>query len=133
MFLGIHPSYLVGQAIYVGACLLAFLLSTLVVRRGIPKLKGAEKLPDSSAGGPIFDFGAAGFWIGFCETILIFFLVLEGEYGALAIIIGAKEFVRKEKIEQNASYYLLGTLVNLTIAVAFARLAMVLSSLAGDL
>ena len=102
------------------------ILPTVIVRRGIPKLKGAEQLPDSSPGGPIFDLRSTGFWIGLCETILIFFLVVECEYGALAIVIVAKEFVRKEKIEKNASYYLLGTLANLTVAVTFARLAMAL-------
>jgi len=40
----------------------------------------------------------------------------------------AKEFVRREKIEKNPAYYLLGTLINLATAILFALLA---RSLAG--
>ena len=58
-----------------------------------------------------------------CETLLIFVLVYKDEFSALAIIIGAKEFVRKEKIQQNPSYYLLGTLINLSMAVLFSLIA----------
>lgn len=56
---------------------------------------------------------------GFCETLLVFVFVYERDYGALAIIIAAKEFVRREKIQQNPSYYLLGTLINLSVALVF--------------
>ena len=109
-----------------GLFLLSFVLSTLVIRRGIPKLSSdnasSGPLPDSSSGA-VFDLKATGFWIGFCETLLIFVLVFAGEYSALAIIVGAKEFVRSEKIQSNPSYYLLGTLANLSIAVLFALTA----------
>lgn len=67
-----------------------------------------------------------GYWIGFFETIIIFSFVYVGAYGALAIIMGAKEYVRKEKIEKNPSYYLLGTLINVAIAVLFAQIALLL-------
>ncbi len=53
----------------------------------------------------------------------IFILVYKNEFSALAIIIGAKEFVRKEKIQENPSYYLLGTLINLGMAVIFSLVA----------
>jgi len=45
------------------------------------------------------------------------------EYSALAIIIGAKAFVRKEQIQKNPAFYLLGTLVNVSSAVLFGLLA----------
>ena len=53
---------------------------------------------------------------------MAFVFVSKGEFGTLAIIIGAKEFVRKEKIKENASYYLLGTFVNLSLAILFTLL-----------
>jgi hypothetical protein len=106
--------------------LLSFVLSTLLIRRGIPRLKSdsslTEPLPESTSS-RLFDFRATGLWIGFCETLLVFVLVYKGEFSALAIIIGAKEFVRKEKIQQNPSYYLLGTLINLSVSVLFALVA----------
>lgn len=57
------------------------------------------------------------------ETLLVFVFVYEGEYGALAIIIGTKEFVRKEQIQKNPTYFLLGTLVNVSVALVFALTA----------
>ena len=54
---------------------------------------------------------------GFFETMLVFVLIVQAEFSALAIIIGAKEFVCKDQIVENPSYYLLGTLVNLSVAV----------------
>ncbi|RMF64355.1 MAG: hypothetical protein D6743_09415 [Calditrichaeota bacterium] len=80
-------------------------------------------LPESGAEKKIFDIRSTGFWIGLFETLLVFVFVYEGDYGALAIIIGAKEFVRKQKIEENPSYYLLGTLINVSIALLLALVA----------
>ena len=104
--------------------LLSFVLTTWLIRWGIPKLdkekSKSKSLPESGPHQKIFDLHSTGFWIGFCETLLVFAFVYAGEYGALAIIIGAKEFVRKENIQENPSYYLLGTLVNVSIALVFA-------------
>ena len=135
------------ELIYLGLIILcltvAFVLSTLVIRIGIPKLKtdyievkssdGLNdpladlmrdgRLPESSRAGRIFDWQSTGLWIGLTETILIFILVFAGAFNALAIIIGAKQFVRNEKIKLVPSYYLLGTLANLCIAVLFALIA----------
>ncbi|MEO0465337.1 MAG: hypothetical protein AAF216_02245 [Pseudomonadota bacterium] len=117
--------------------LTSFILSTLAIRLGIPRLNdGVEtksmsrEHPDfeglmlpESASTAVFDIKSTGFWIGFCETFLIFVLVYAGAFNALAIIIGAKQFVRSEKIKENPSYYLLGTLTNLAIAVVAALIA----------
>lgn len=104
-------------------------LSTLIIRLGIPRLKSGDTsateggaLPESTKG-RVFDLGSTGFWIGLCETLLIFILVSAQQFSALAIIIGVKQFVRSDKIQQNPSYYLLGTLCNLTIATLFALTA----------
>ena len=107
-----------------GLFLASFIASTVIIRVGIPRLKSTSatpteppgQLPDSSSTA-IFDLRATGFWIGFCETF-----VYSGELSAMAIIIGAKEFVRNDKIQQNPSYYLLGTLANLVVAVLFAMI-----------
>ena len=62
-------------------------------------------------------FRDLGFWIGFFEHVIIFVFVMNREFSALAIIFGAKEFVRKEEIKANPAYYLLGTLINFGIAL----------------
>ncbi len=118
--------------------LVSLVLSTLIIRLGIPKLTDGGpqtnsptpehpqlyglKLPESSSNA-VFDLKSTGFWIGACETFLIFVLVFAGAFNALAIIIGAKQFVRSEKIAQNPAYYLLGTLANLSIAIFFGLIA----------
>lgn len=126
----------------VASFLLAFILSTLIIRIGIPKLKTGVvetkseeatdpldalirygRLPESSKAGRVFDWQSTGIWIGLAETLLIFVLVFAGAFNALAIIIGAKQFVRNEQIRLIPSYYLLGTLANLCIAVLFALIA----------
>lgn len=109
------------------ACfLMAVALSTVLIRRGLPHLMVGGKpvqLPDGSPGSPVFDVRATGFWIGFFETLLIFLFAWGRELGAVAILIGAKEFVRRDKIADNPAFYLLGTLVNLSVALFFALLA----------
>ena len=128
--------------ILVGLFLFAFLISTFLIRKCIPNLQtdstekntngenndsiivlpDGQKLPESSSTN-LLDFKSTGFWIGLCETFLIFVLVLADAFNALAIIIGAKQFVRNEKIKQNPSYYLLGTLTNLCVSILFAQVA----------
>ncbi|MEM7767092.1 MAG: hypothetical protein AAF253_06350 [Pseudomonadota bacterium] len=117
-----------------GLFVASFVFSTLVIRLLIPLLDDGSEgtsaarrdsgfigvpLPESSSTA-VFDLRSTGFWIGFCETLLIFVLVYAGAFSALAIIIGAKQFVRNEKIKERPSYYLLGTLANLALAVLFA-------------
>ena len=123
----------------------SFVLSTWIIRACIPKLKAElvdtrtdtpgdalhvlltdGRLPESSQAGRIFDWASTGIWIGLCETFLIFILVFADAFSALAIIIGAKQFVRKENIRLVPSYYLLGTLANLCSAIAFALIAKLL-------
>lgn len=122
----------------IGCFLLSILISTIAVRRGIPILQARQprvgsragdvantdrSLPESGMKNKLFDWTSNGLWIGLCETTLIFVFIFERQYGALAIIMAAKEFVRREKIERNPAYYLLGTLLNLSTAILFALLA----------
>jgi prolipoprotein diacylglyceryltransferase len=113
--------FLKDLMIYGVAFSCSFLAGTWIIRYSILKhLADPAKPTDERA-------QRVGFWIGFCETLIIFLLISADQYGALAIILGAKEFVRKEKIQESASYYLLGTLVNLSVALVAVRLAMVLT------
>jgi hypothetical protein len=111
---------MIDLAILAGFLVVSFVVSTLLIRLGIPRLQSdsakTQPLPESTSK-RAFDLRSTGFWIGFFETLLVFVLVFQAEFSALAIIIGAKEFVRKDQIVGNPSYYLLGTLVNLSVAV----------------
>jgi hypothetical protein len=62
----------------------------------------------------------AGTWIGLCEFILILFFVILNEYTAIAVIFAAKELVRIEDIKKNPTYFLLGTLLNVTLSILSA-------------
>jgi hypothetical protein len=89
-----------------------------MIRYGLRLLSRAED-PEAC----LKSFPASGFWFGFFETVLIFVFVIERQYAALAIIMAAKLYVRKERIAEDPVYHLLGTLINLAVAIAFALVA----------
>jgi hypothetical protein len=106
-----------------GLLIIAFLVSltfaSILVRKGIPRLDKSispEKVNKAKL------FKDLGFWIGFFEHVIIFVLVMNKEFSALAIIFGAKELVRKEQIKTNPAYYLLGTLINFGVALVMAEI-----------
>lgn len=68
--------------------------------------------PEAASGGDSrrYDAGAV---IGKCENLLTLTFVLADQITGLSLLLAAKSIVRKEKIEQDASYYLGGMLVNL--------------------
>jgi len=51
------------------------------------------------------------------------------EFGGLALIFGAKEFVRKEEIRRDPTYYLLGTVVNFATALVILEMALIAISM----
>jgi len=61
--------------------------------------------------------------IGKCENVLVLALVFVGEITGLAIIFAAKSLVRREDIQQDAGYFLGGTLVN-TVWAFFMGIAL---------
>jgi hypothetical protein len=64
--------------------------------------------------------------IGKCENIIATTAILTGNLGGLAIIFAAKSWVRAKEIEQNPTFYLGGTLVNLTWSLLCGGVARVL-------
>ena len=63
-----------------------------------------------------------GFIVGRCENILILTFMLLNQVTALVVIIGIKGLVRKENIEKKPGYYLVGTIVNLTLSILLGLL-----------
>ncbi len=61
-----------------------------------------------------------GTWIGLCEFVLILLFVFLHEYTAIAIVFAAKEIVRSGEVREDPSYYLLGTLLNVSLSILFA-------------
>ena len=62
----------------------------------------------------------AGRMIGYLERIIIFFLILNAQYGAIAFVMAAKSVARFPEISNGgegrsqAEYYLIGTLISVT-------------------
>ena len=105
------------------AFVLSLITSSILIRRGIPLLKRANSLSDNGKHNLNW-WSDIGFWIGFFETIIIFLFVLNKEFSGLALIFGAKEFVRKEEIKEDPTYYLLGTLINLGVSLLIVEIAL---------
>lgn len=118
---------LTNYFIIILAFVVSMVISTLSIKIGIPWLKRAisrseNQIPQTSNRLPLWK--GIGFWIGLFETMIIFVFVLNREFGGLAIIFGAKEFVRKEEITKDPTYYLLGTLVNFGISLVVLQIAL---------
>lgn len=119
-------NYLIRAAIITVAFILSICISSIAIRYGLPLIKDSkgERYPDGIQGAAnkwiwLFDIG---FWIGFFETLIIFVFVLNKEFAGLALIFGAKEFVRKEKIKDDPTYYLLGTVMNFGISLLIIQI-----------
>lgn len=56
--------------------------------------------------------------IGVLERLLVFFLVVQGEWAAVGLVVAAKSIIRFKDLEQRnfAEYYLIGTLTSLLVA-----------------
>jgi len=60
----------------------------------------------------------AGAWIGILERLIIFFLVLIGQYEAIGLLIAAKSIIRlKEGDQKMSEYVLVGTLLSVSVAI----------------
>ena len=61
-----------------------------------------------------------GYIIGKCENIIILSFILVGEVTGLALIFAAKSLARQKDINDNAGFFLAGTIVNFTATLIIA-------------
>jgi hypothetical protein len=60
----------------------------------------------------------AGTWIGVLERLVIFLLVLIGQYEAIGLLIAAKSIIRlREGDRKMSEYVLIGTLLSVSMAI----------------
>lgn len=69
----------------------------------------------------------AGKWIGYCERFLILSFILLSRYEAIGFLIAAKSIFRfneimKDKERKEAEYFLIGTLLSISFALALGLL-----------
>ena len=61
-----------------------------------------------------------GYIIGKCENLIILIFVLAGALTGLSLIFAAKSLARRKDIDNNAGFFLVGTLVNITSTLILA-------------
>ena len=61
-----------------------------------------------------------GYIIGKCENLIILIFVLAGALTGLSLIFAAKSLARRKDIDNNAGFFLVGTLVNFTSTLILA-------------
>ncbi len=101
------------SSLFVGAYVLGFMVDSLVLR-AILRFLSPELRARVGRG---LDVRDVGFWIGMCEHFLVVTFVLFHDFVAIGIVFAAKEFVRSDKVKQDPTYYLLGTMLNISMAV----------------
>lgn len=109
------------------------LIDTVIIEKTVDGKK--EKITETilTSNSEISDFGK---WIGYCERIITFILVLSQNYSVIAIIIAIKTFARYKQLNQKSfvERYILGTLFSIMIAILFAlvykSIAKIITSLA---
>lgn len=96
------------------------LLSALIALTRVSNISIRTVLDQYDVGPEEDDDYSMGRKIGNLERLIIFLLVLIGEWSAIAIIIGAKSVARFDRLRERkvAEYYLIGTLLSL-LAVIF--------------
>lgn len=98
-----------------------FFMTNDLVRKIVLKGKNAF---DSDGDGDIDDKDRNiirdGYIIGKCENIIIVSFVLAGEVTGLALVFAAKSLARQKDINDNAGFFLAGTMVNFTASLVIA-------------
>jgi len=95
--------------------LVRLLIETFVLRPA----NAAAQPPHALLGGREYGRGRI---IGLLERLLVFFLVLKGEYGAFGLVIAAKGLARFKNLDHRefAEYFLIGTMLSIILAGGIA-------------
>ena len=101
-------------------------VSILITESSFWQEKAAQKMKtDLASNGKAGDVKEAGKVIGYMERGIIFFLLMYGQYSAMAFVLTAKSIARFKEIEENrinAEYYLIGTLFSITCVIVISAL-----------
>jgi hypothetical protein len=113
-------SILLKIIILVIGYLLTFWLTNLLIKKLITKDNKIDA--DGDGDYDIIDQKLIkdGYIIGKCENIIILTLVLADALTGLALIFAAKNLARQKDINDNAGFFLAGTMVNFTASLMIA-------------
>lgn len=119
-FIKTNSTLVKGLVIILGY-LLTFFITTLLIKKIV--LKGKNNF-DADGDGDIDETDKKiirdGYIIGKCENIIILSFVLAGEVTGLALIFAAKSLARQKDINDNAGFFLAGTMLNFTATLVIA-------------
>jgi len=117
----LNTSIIVKGIIILIGYLLTFKITSLLVKKIVIKNKNSI---DADGDGKINEKDEKiirdGYIIGKCENIIILSFILVGEVTGLALIFAAKSLARQKDINDNAGFFLAGTMVNFTATLIMA-------------
>ena len=107
-------TYLAHPQFWTVTIAVIFLTSPVGIVIGMLTCSFRKKIPNHSEQ----SLENAGKWIGVLERLIIFFLVLVGQYEAIGLLIAAKSIIRLKEGEQKmGEYVLVGTLLSVSVAM----------------
>ncbi|WP_162417607.1 hypothetical protein [Cyclobacterium roseum] len=119
-FIRLYCTLIQGLVILIGY-FITFITTDLLIKKII--LNGKEKI-DVDGDGNVDQKDEKiirdGYIIGKCENIIIITFVLAGEVTGLALIFAAKNLARQKDINDNAGFFLAGTMINFTATLLLA-------------
>ncbi|WP_299363296.1 hypothetical protein [Winogradskyella sp.] len=119
-FIKTNNTLVKGLIIIIGY-FITFFITNLLVKKIV--LEGKRKI-DVDGDGDIDENDKKiikdGYIIGKCENIIILSFVLAGEITGLALIFAAKSLARQKQINDNAGFFLAGTMLNFTATLVIA-------------
>ena len=112
---------LVKGLIILAGFFITFFVTNVLIKRIV--LEGKQSF-DADGDGDVDDKDKKiirdGYIIGKCENIIILSFVLVGEVTGLALIFAAKSLARQKDINDNAGFFLAGTMINFTATLILA-------------
>jgi hypothetical protein len=100
---------------------ITFFVTNLLIKRIVLKGKnGFDADGDGNVNITDKKIIRVGYIIGKCENIIILSFVLAGEVTGLALIFAAKSLARQKDINDNAGFFLAGTMINFTATLVLA-------------
>ena len=119
--------FTIGCYIYEYAHHIAILLGLLCILRPVGLLLESGVIWDFDTGAPNETQKKASRIIGYLERVIVYFLLLNGQHSAIALVIAAKSIARfpeikDEKSHMQANHYIIGTFLSLTAVIALTVL-----------
>lgn len=119
-FIKSNSTLVKGIVVLVGYFITFFVTNLLIKRIVLKGKNGFDADGDGNVNITDKKIIRVGYIIGKCENIIILSFVLAGEVTGLALIFAAKSLARQKDINDNAGFFLAGTMINFTATLVLA-------------